>query len=117
MVQGARVSMIEGKMRIKSFLIIIFLISICLPVHADVWADFHGTTSTAGIDTGSRYNPYSNLKPPLVLLWSKTNWDGWDASGNTNNVIQESSPAVVNGIVYITSANGTKAAEPRPVRL
>src|SRR5208283_6001960 len=87
-------------MRMKSFLIILLLIFFCMPAHADVWADRHGTTSTAGIDSGTRYNPYSNLKPPLVLLWSQTNWNG------TNTAIQESCPAIVNGIVYVGSFDG-----------
>ena len=70
--------------------------------HADVWADRHGTISTAGnVDTGTRYNPSSALKPPLALLWSHVNWGGAGV-----HVMEESSPVVANGIVYVGSMDG-----------
>ena len=92
-------------LKTKKVVFLFFLILMSFNAFADVWADFHGTTSTAGIDSGTRYNPYSTLKPPLALLWSQTNWDGYNAFEDLINVIQSSSPAIANGIVYVGSTD------------
>ncbi len=82
------------------------LIYMCLfsRISADVWTDYHGTTGTAGIDTGSMFNEFSVLKPPLVLSWSQTDWNG---PGMTS--VFGSAPVVANGIVYLGAEdhNGT----------
>ena len=52
---------------------IVFIISQSIIYADDVWADYFGTSSTSGTwDTGTRYNPNSTMKPPLLLLWKKT---------------------------------------------
>src|ERR1035437_4205562 len=64
------------------FILLTNILCISSYLHADVWADRHGTISTAGnVDTGTRYNPSSALKPPLALLWSHVNWAGAGLNG------------------------------------
>lgn len=79
---------------------LLFIVSIALPVYVygnDVWADFFGTSSTSGTwDTGTRYNPNTTMKPPLVLLWQSYDW-----RGNTINVNPTwNGASIVNGVVY-----------------
>ena len=88
-------------LRILVFFALAFALSSRIAT-ADVWADMYGSTSTTGNMQGSRYNPYSTIKPPLVLLWSHTGLKTNLQYGSVEN----SSPAVADGIVYLGGANG-----------
>jgi outer membrane protein assembly factor BamB len=83
--------------------IFIFFPTLCwIPqnLFADYWADFHGTPLITGIDSGSRFNSSATITPPFFLMWSHYDWV-------PANSIQESSPAVADGIVYVGSqSNG-----------
>ncbi len=83
----------------RRFYFLLFFFALSIPAFSDVWSDFHGTTTTTGIDSGSRYNAAAKFSPPLVLVWSRSDWYGYD----DHNSIQESSPAIANGIVYVGS--------------
>ncbi len=84
-----------------SFLFLLLFVP-CRASLADMWTDFHGTTSNNGVtDSGTRNNPATTGVPPFNYIWSHTNWDGV-----TTSAIQENSPIIVNGVAYLASFDG-----------
>jgi len=65
-------------MKLKSILFILFLSIVYSYIFAgDPWADYYGTSSTAGTwDSGIRVDPNTSIYPPYVVRWERYAWGG-----------------------------------------
>lgn len=84
------------------FILTILLFGNSILYAGDPWADFFGTSSTAGTwNSGIRSDTTTTIQPPLVKRWEKYEW-----AGSGVNVVPDLNEAVIyNGFVYFGQGN------------
>ncbi len=87
------------KQIIKAALQILIFVSLNITIYAgDPWADYYGTSSTAGTwDSGIRSDTTTTIQPPYVKRWERY---AWSVTPGANVVPFTNSTLIYNGYVY-----------------
>jgi len=88
---------------------VIFVVSANNIYAGDPWADFFGTSSTAGTwNSGTRTGVNKSIEPPFVIRWERFAW-----AGSEINVVGHFNTALVyDGYVYLGQGDSSNLNDP-----